>query len=94
MTTRRALLWGAGVSVSTARHIDRKDVIAIPKPMLFNLDSDIGERKDVAADHPDVVERLLKLIEAARDDIGDYDRIGKNARFFDPEPRRPDIRKQ
>jgi hypothetical protein len=25
--------------------------------------------------------------------IGDYNRIGKSARFFDPQPRRPDIAK-
>ena len=32
-------------------------------PRLYNLDRDIGERNDVAAQHPEVVERLLKLIE-------------------------------
>jgi arylsulfatase A-like enzyme len=38
---------------------------------LFNLDDDIGETTDVAAAHPDVVERLLKLAEQARADLGD-----------------------
>ncbi len=76
-----------------ARHIDRKDVFAIRSPMLFDLSEDIGERSDVAAAQPDVVARLLEIAERARDDIGDYDRVGRNARFFDPEPRRPDIAK-
>ena len=38
---------------------------------LFNLDEDLGETTDVAAKHPEVVERLLKLAEQARADLGD-----------------------
>jgi arylsulfatase len=76
-----------------ARHIDKKDVIEIKKPLLFDLEADIGEQRDVADRHPDVVKRLLALAEAAREDIGDYNRIGKNARFYDPQPRRPDAAK-
>ena len=38
--------------------------------------------------------RLLKLVEFAREDIGDYNRIGKNARFFDSQRRRADIKKR
>lgn len=38
---------------------------------LYNLDDDLGETRDVAAQHPDVVARLLKLVEEARADLGD-----------------------
>jgi arylsulfatase A-like enzyme len=38
---------------------------------LYNLDDDVGEKRNVAGDHPEVVERLKKLAEAARDDLGD-----------------------
>jgi arylsulfatase A-like enzyme len=38
---------------------------------LYNLEEDVGEATNVAAQHPDVVERLLKLAEAARADLGD-----------------------
>lgn len=61
---------------------------AVPGTQLFDLDADIGETHDVAKEHPDVVKRLIKLIEKAREDLGDYNRIGKGARFFDEGPRR------
>ncbi|MGE5294477.1 MAG: sulfatase [Solirubrobacterales bacterium] len=38
---------------------------------LYNLDDDIGEQHDVAAQHPDVVERLQRLADAMRQDLGD-----------------------
>jgi len=39
-------------------------------PTLFNLDTDIGEAHDVAPEHPDVVERLQKLIAVMNADLG------------------------
>jgi arylsulfatase A-like enzyme len=38
---------------------------------LYNLADDVGERKNVAAEHPDIVARLQTLAEAARADLGD-----------------------
>ncbi len=74
-----------------SRHIDKKDIVPVREPMLFNLQQDIAEQHDVASAHPEIVARLLELAEQARKDIGDYDRIGRGARFFDdPQPRRPD----
>lgn len=71
-------------------HIEPDDLVEIEEPLLYSYATDIGEQHDVAAEHPQVVERLLELAEWARRDIGDYNRVGENARFFDPEPRRPD----
>ena len=34
--------------------------------------------------------QLLKLAEEARADIGDYNRVGENMRFFDPMDKRPE----
>lgn len=59
---------------------------------LYNLRQDIGETTNVADDHPQVVRRLTALAEQARESIGDHDRIGTEARFFDPGDRRPDIK--
>jgi arylsulfatase A-like enzyme len=68
-----------------------KDDIDIEIPYLFNLEDDVGETTNRADEHPDIVTQLMKHIEWARKDIGDYDTVGENARFFDPEPKRPDI---
>jgi len=49
---------------------------------LFDLESDIGERHDVSAEHPDVVQRLLALADKMRQDLGDSAKkmTGKNRR--------------
>ena len=49
---------------------------------LFDLETDLGETTNVAAENPAVVERLLGLIEQARADLGDAltDREGANVR--------------
>lgn len=39
-------------------------------PHLYNLSDDIGESKDVAAAHPDIVAKLQTLIANAKDDLG------------------------
>lgn len=52
------------------------------KLALFNLRRDPGERYDVQEMYPDVVEELMKLVESARNDLGDdlTDRTGENVR--------------
>jgi len=39
---------------------------------LFDVASDIGEKRDVAAAHPDVVARIEKYLETARTESADY----------------------
>jgi arylsulfatase A-like enzyme len=38
---------------------------------LYDLEKDVGERNDVAAENPEVVERMMKLIEKMRGELGD-----------------------
>jgi arylsulfatase A-like enzyme len=63
---------------------------AIEAPQLYNLAQDLGETHDLAAEHPQVVTRLTGLVEEVRSEMGDYDRIGSGARFYDHGPRRPE----
>jgi len=52
----------------------------LERPALFNLEKDIGEQKDVANYHPEVVTELLALAEGARKELGDFDRLGRDQR--------------
>ena len=49
---------------------------------LYNLRRDPGERYDVHAVHPEIVNDILQLVEQARADLGDdlTQRTGKNVR--------------
>lgn len=56
---------------------------------LFDLESDIGETRDVADEHPDVVAELLAIADDARADLGDVltGRAGNGVRpagFYNP----------
>ncbi len=68
----------------------REDMDPVRANELYNLRDDPGERRDIAAAHPEIVAALLQRIEEARGDIGDFDHIGTGAHFFDDGPRRPD----
>ena len=61
---------------------------AVEEPSLFDLDADPGETTNLASKHPNVVTRLMQRIEQARAELGDIDRTGSGARFFDPGERR------
>ena len=47
------------------------DVLTIQKPLLYDLRRDPGERNDVLGQYPAVVERLTKVADAMRQDLGD-----------------------
>lgn len=47
---------------------------------LYDLDTDIAEKKNVIDEHPRVVKKLMKLARKARNDIGDYKLQGSGCR--------------
>lgn len=61
---------------------------AVGEVQLFNLDSDPGETRNLAAEHPEIVGKLMSKIETARTELGDIGQTGTGARFFDHGPRR------
>lgn len=48
----------------------------ITEPILIDLDNDIGETTDVSDKYPEVLDRLQKLAEGMRNDLGDKGRFG------------------
>lgn len=79
---------------SRNNHIGPEDRVGFSQPFLVDLEKDLGETVNVAAKHPQIVKRLLALANEMRADLGDYDRVGKNMRFFDPldsPPTRPPV---
>ena len=67
----------AGAGGMPGRYV-RKDL----ELSLFDLEKDPGETANVAAAQPEVVSRLMQLVERAREDLGDSltGRTGKNVR--------------
>ncbi|MFC1762471.1 sulfatase [Planctomycetota bacterium] len=60
---------------------------------LYDLNTDISETVNVASQHPEVIDRLMKELTRARAELGDAGTIGSGARFFDPGKKRPDVAK-
>jgi arylsulfatase A-like enzyme len=73
----RSMIGEPGSGGKAAGYGRRKTELA-----LYDLKSDIGEKHNVAAEHPKVVERLIKLADKMREDIGDSRKRmkGKNRR--------------
>jgi len=47
------------------------DHVKVQSPELYDLQADIGETRNVAAEHPEIVRQLLGFAEQARADLGD-----------------------
>ena len=56
-------------------HIAPEDRVGFKEPFLVDLEEDPGEKTNLAAKNPEVVERLLGLADTMREDLGDYDRV-------------------
>ena len=52
--------------------------------MLFDLDRDSGEQRDVSGQHPNVVERLLTMFEKTRAEVPNYPPPRKDYLFHEP----------
>lgn len=59
----------------------------VKEVQLFNLETDIEEQYNLAQQYPEKVKELMSLIEEGRKELGDKDRIGAGARFYDNAPK-------
>ena len=62
-------------------HVPSSDRPYIEELTLYNLKTDIGETTNVVKDHPEIVTRLLKHLDFAKEDIGYHNQPGKNSRL-------------
>ena len=65
---------------------------AVAAPELYDLSLDWEESRNVAAQNPSIVQRLMRVVAGVRSELGDYDTTGSGARFFDEGDHRPDMR--
>ena len=67
----RSGAWKLAVVEQIENGVDKEMKAIKPfAPKLFNLDADIGETTDVAAQHPHIVQRLLGYIKRMDADLG------------------------
>ena len=67
-----------------------KGFVTLDEMRLFDLKSDVGEKQNVAGQHPEVVARLQKQAEAIRAELGDVRKTGTDQRkinLVDPQER-------
>jgi arylsulfatase A len=89
----RSGVWKLYVPLSRRRATAAGPAVEVPVPArLFDVAADSGETRNVIADHPQVVASLGKLADAAREEIGDINRPGRDQRAAgwvgDPQPQR------
>ncbi|MEM7390988.1 MAG: sulfatase/phosphatase domain-containing protein, partial [Verrucomicrobiota bacterium] len=68
----------------------RKGFITLDQPALFNLKKDLGEKRNVAAQYPEIVAQLQKRAETIRAELGDVRIQGSDQRainLIDPQER-------
>jgi|TARA_B100001093_G_scaffold431995_1_gene428274 arylsulfatase len=64
-----------------------RKINAVKEVQLFNMKNDKEEQYNLAEQNPEKVKELMLLIEEGREELGDHNRIGKGARFFDDNPK-------
>lgn len=68
----------------------KKGFVTLDEHVLFNLENDLGEKRNVAEQHPDVVARLKQQADAIRAELGDVRITGRDQRkinLIDPQVR-------
>lgn len=64
-----------------------RKIDSVNEVQLFNLINDKEENHNLADQYPEKVKELMLMIEEGRKELGDNNRIGEGARFFDTDPK-------
>ncbi|MDO6737630.1 sulfatase [Wenyingzhuangia sp. 2_MG-2023] len=63
------------------KNISCKGLEVLTRPLLFNLEKDMGELTDISHKHPEIVKELLVEAERIRKELGDVDIVGTDQRI-------------
>lgn len=63
-----------------AKYVNNGRRVAAVPATLFDVRNDVSETREVSADHPDVVQHLTALADAARKELGDMNKPGRGQR--------------
>lgn len=63
------------------KNISCKGLEALTRPLLFNLDKDMGELSDISNQHPEIVKELLAEADRIRLELGDVHVVGTDQRM-------------
>ncbi|GAA4444413.1 sulfatase [Novipirellula rosea] len=58
----------------------KKKLLSLDQPLLFDLDHDVSEQKNVLSQHPEVASKLMSQVERIRAEIGDVNATGSDQR--------------
>lgn len=62
------------------KNISCRGLLVLGRPLLFNLENDMGELTDISKQHSKIVEELLQEAERVRKELGDVGLIGTDQR--------------
>ncbi len=63
------------------KNISCKGLEALSRPLLFNLDTDMGELTDISDKHPEIVKELSDEAERIKAELGDVNIVGSDQRL-------------
>lgn len=63
------------------KNLSCKGLEVLERPLLFNLDTDMGELNDISKKHPDIVKELLKESDRIKQELGDVNITGSDQRI-------------
>ena len=63
------------------KNISCRGLLVLGRPLLFNLDLDMGELTDVSQKYPEIVKELLQEAERIKQELGDVNIVGTDQRI-------------